>query len=309
MGALLVAGLLIAVGRLGHGASPGAGDPGETATVRNGVIAFTVNVSSGWHVGTVNPDGVYRVILTDGVRDYGTSWSPDGTQIAYDTDQEGIWIMNADGTGKRQLTDGGDMFPRWSPEGTQIAFSRNGRGMFRANKDLMWATSHLWVVNSDGTGEHQVTSGEVGDVAGSWSPDGSKIAFLRSSADGTGLWVINSDGTGARQVAPLDLGDGPPSWSPDGRQILYTRMGFVDGNSAPRIWVVGADGTGARELLDEWATDPTWSPDGTKIAYSNGNIWVMNADGTDPHPVTNDPNEEIQPSWGIAPASAAAPST
>jgi Tol biopolymer transport system component len=79
-------------------------------------------------------------------------------------------------------------------------------------------------------------------------------------------------------------------------------MGFVDGNSAPRIWVVGADGTGARELLDEWATDPTWSPDGTKIAFAsdrdgNFEIYVMDADGTAQTRLTINPGNDSGPTW------------
>ena len=68
------------------------------------------------------------------------TWSPDGTRIAYSND--GIWVMNADGTDPRQLTDTG-FSPTWSPDGTRIAYNRVGL--------------HLWVVNADGTNPQQLT--------------------------------------------------------------------------------------------------------------------------------------------------------
>jgi Tol biopolymer transport system component len=159
----------------------------------------------------------------------------------------------------------------------------------------------LWTIKADGTGEHQVTDGTFVDTSGSWSPDNRMISFLRVGTDGgeAGIWVVDADGSAAREVTGLgDQIDGSPSWSPDGTQIVYARDADVAGNSAPRIWVVNVDGSGDHMLLDERATDPTWSPDGTQIAYANGDIWVMNADGSDRQQITSDPHEEILPSWG-----------
>jgi Tol biopolymer transport system component len=266
----------------------------------NSPIAFTVNEPDGWHVGTVNPDGTDQRILTGGVRDYGTSWSPDGAQIAYDTDHRGIWIMNADGSHKRQLTTGDDSFPAWSPDGSQILFSRYGDAKFKADAYTSYATSHLWVVRVDGTHERQLTDARSADLAGSWSPDGTEIAFWRSDDAGSGVWVIKADGTDSREVVGLGFQvDGSAAWSADGTRILYVADGSSGGNSDPRIWMVNTDGSGAHMVLDEWARDPSWSSDGSRIAYtSGGDIWVVSADGRDAHRVTSDSAEEIQPSWG-----------
>jgi Tol biopolymer transport system component len=269
----------------------------------DGRIAFAVKEADGWHVGTVNADGTGRQILTSGVRDYGTSWSPDGTKIAYDTDNRGIWIMNADGSDKRRLTTGADSFPRWSPDGSRILFSRYGNEMFKADAYTSYSTSHLWVVNVDGTHERQLTDSKSADLAGSWSPDGTEIAFLRSDGDGSGVWVIDADGTGLRKVVGFGFQlDGSAAWSPDGTRIVYAIAGYSGGNSDPRIWMVNADGSGAHMVLDEWAQDPTWSPDGSLIAYtSGGDIWVVDVDGKGARRVTSDSAEEIQPSWGHSP--------
>lgn len=273
---------------------------GADASDVNSPIAFTAHAPDGWHVGTVNPDGTDRRVLTTGVRDYATSWSPDGTQIAYDTEDRGIWIMNADGSHKRQLTTGADSFPAWSPDTSRIVFSRYGDDMFKADAYTSYATSHLWVVHADGTHERQLTDAKSSDITGSWSPDGSEIAFIRSDGAGSGVWVINAGGTDPREV----VGFGfqlyeSAAWSPDGAQILYVVPSSSGSNSEPRIWMVNADGSDAHMVLDEWAQDPSWSPDGSLIAYtSGGDIWVVNADGENAHRVTSDSAEEIRPSWG-----------
>jgi TolB protein len=298
---LALGGAFLALRSLGaDGLSLGDGQQGS-AFPQNGAISFTVREDNAWHVGTVNPDGSDRTILTHGERDYGTSWSPDGSQIAYDTELHGsIWVMNADGSGQHQLTAGNDVFPHWSPDGTQIAFSRYGTGESGNDRQAMYPGLHVWTINADGTGARQVTDGAFVDTSGSWSPDGSMISFLRVGTEGgeAGIWVVNADGSEAREVTAIGAQiDGHPSWSPDGTRIVYARESFVAGNYAPQVWVVNVDGSGDHLLL-EGAADPMWSPDGTQIVYSDGDIWVMDADGTHRQQVTDTPEEEIVPSWG-----------
>lgn len=84
-------------------------------------------------------------------------WSPDGSQIAYTWwvfgngwSKYGINIMNADGTNTRLLVTGG-MHPSWSPDGTKIAYKKGTWG------DLGVTEARIWVINVDGTGDHQLT--------------------------------------------------------------------------------------------------------------------------------------------------------
>jgi Tol biopolymer transport system component len=86
----------------------------------------------------------------------------------------------------------------------------------------------LWVMNADGTGLKQLTSGNDDESQPAWSPDGTKILFHNH----TGIEAIYADGTPDPTIAVLGIEAGPkgvtiwyvgePSWSPDGQSIAYT---------------------------------------------------------------------------------------
>ena len=107
----------------------------------------------------------------------------------------------------------------------------------------------------------------------------------------------------------IDFGSSPPVWSPDGSKFVYTSGYALDGSDAynppvgvQNLWVVNADGSGSTPLTKLTITNcfsPVWSPDGSKIGYfsrrvvdgsdadtATSNVWVINADGSNSHPVT-----------------------
>jgi Tol biopolymer transport system component len=157
----------------------------------------------------IGRDGTGRVRLTSTPQhESDPDWSPDGGRIAYlryDDDQPGLWVMAADGSGQRQLTDrtvGSP--PDWSADGSRI---------------LHQAGDHrLYAINADGTGQRRISG--IGPVRGArWSPDGSRIALTMQDA----VWVINADGGGLHRLK----GGVYPSWSPDGRQLVYLAVSFA----------------------------------------------------------------------------------
>ena len=100
-----------------------------------------------------------------------------------------------------------------------------------------------------------------------WSPDGTRIAFVsgRLASANRDVWVIQADGTGLVNLTRDALDEGPPSWSPDGRRLAFTSAPIVPGAKSS-VEIIDADGNGRRVLAGGSA--PAWSPDGTRIAYS-----------------------------------------
>jgi len=134
--------------------------------------------------------------LTDGP-DFHPTWAPDGSKLVFARAYH-IYVVNANGTGVTQLTNGPDSddTPAWSPDGTRIVFQRN---------------AVISVMNADGT---PLAPGKTP----AWSPDGTAIGYITPDVsgphnDGTdGLMVMNADGSNPRRI-----GRGlTPVWSPVG---------------------------------------------------------------------------------------------
>jgi TolB protein len=218
------------------------------------------------------------------------AWSPDGRRIAFVITGK-LYVVNADGSGHRTLTRLGR-----GGSGASLAWSPDGRKLLLVVKSISAPgcgyCSRLWVLNADGSGLRDLTR-NLGGSRGFgawpasdavWSPDGRKIAFVRSNTR-HGVYVINADGSGVRNLTPKPRGAAyaAPAWSPDGRKIAFA--GERDGNS--EIYLMNADGSGQRSLTSDLAYDgdPGWSPDGKKITFVSNRdgryaVYVMNADGS-----------------------------
>ena len=275
-------------------------DPGTTP----GQIAFACS----WSICVANSDGSGIARLTDlksGLA-LAPSWSPDGRRIAFaslgttgEGDTSPIYVMNADGSNMKQLTDHPpvSLRPSWSPDGRQIAFLGSlGTG----EED----TPAIYVMNDDGSGVTRLVDYDVDargilgifDLSLSWSPDGRQMVF---TSFGTGdeytsaIYVMNADGSSVRQLTDHTNYDASPVWSPDGRRIAFTSWEDADTPDASGgIYVMNADGSNVTQLADDsgftrLSLSLSWSPDGRRIAFTSvkeGDTWaiyVMNADGSD----------------------------
>jgi Tol biopolymer transport system component len=157
--------------------------------------------------------------------------------------------------------------------------------------------THIYSMNDDGTDQTELTFGAVTDLSPEWSPDGSKILFLREATPGSALYVMRSDGTGLKRVTPRRIVAYFGSWSSAGDEIV-----FANGSC---LGIVKADGTSPRRLLcGGFSESPKWSPSGDLIVFSyvppSGGfnlLWTIRPDGTGLSELTYSGIPDLSPDW------------
>ena len=241
-----------------------------------------------------------------------------------------ICIMNADGTGRRQLTDlqATAFYASLSPDGQTVYFSSrqsgtyeiysidiNGNNLKRLTQNIgtLYApelspdgsriifTSNgngLWVMNPDGSDPHAITFRD--DIDPTWSPDGSMIAFASNRSGQRQLYTAKASGKQVNQVTDLNNMGGRSTWSPDGKWLAFYRGPEGDRD----IYIIKIDGSGLERLTSGGDNlGPSWSPDGEWIAFTsfrdgNNEIYKIRSDGTGLTRVTNSLTSDWQPRWG-----------
>jgi hypothetical protein len=201
-------------------------------------------------------------------------WSPDGSRIAFegwdesDPSRTGVYTARVDGSDVVRVTTSPglphDSPLDYSPDGTQLVFYR----AIRAEPDFpIDLGGSLWVVNVDGSGAHELDTGEVRPWwHADWSPDGSTILFDTERLQQTGaLWTIKPDGSDLTKVFEDPAGGFAVYgvWSPDGSKIMFalndTNDTFIHRDN--EIYAINADGTGMtlvvggsgyKYILDWW---------------------------------------------------------
>jgi Tol biopolymer transport system component len=284
------------------------GAPGSydlTVTSANST-ELAATVPAGMPVGSydlivTNPDGGTGTALDAFTVVNRTSNTAAG-RIFFTSDRPGnydVFAMNGDGSNPSNLTDhpATDWYPNGSWDGTQVAFAskRNGE------------QEEIYLMDADGSDQTRLTDNAFTNVQPVLSPDGTRIVFTAKRNDRNDLYVMNADGTGVTQITTDPGNEHKPAWSPDGTRIAfaYVRNPQPGEAWAADIYTMKADGTDRQRLtFDDQIIDtsPVWSPDGTQIAFrsmrdANAEVYVMDADGSNPTRLTDHPAWDGQPTW------------
>ncbi len=227
-------------------------------------------------------------------RDWHPTWSQDGTRIAFNSDRDGneeIYVMQANGLDQTDLTNSSsrDLSPDWSPVAEEIAFISDRDGGF-----------DLYILNvTDKTVRRVTTDGQVKSEP-DWSPDGTHITYWQQVDKAA---ILNTVDVATGEIKTLiDSGQNLwPVWSPDGSKIAYYA---ADANNSTDIFTINIASGAITNLTNDTFKNarPEWSPDGSEIVFmsdrdGNSNLYVMNADGSDPRRLTDTPENDTSPAW------------
>ena len=177
-----------------------------------------------------------------------------------------------------------DAAPDVSPDGSEILFESDRAGD---------GGSDLYVM--DTLGRHVQRLTDVGTAfEASWSPDGTKIAYVDSSFYPYRIMVMDADGSHPHTLVSDTTSLYTPRWSPDGTRIAYS--GSLPG-SPTQVFVVDVDGGNRVQVTtgSSFEYAPSWSPDGSRLVFistrdggTGGEIYTIKPDGTSPVRLTYD---------------------
>jgi Tol biopolymer transport system component len=293
--------LLVAVAGIGFAITAFRRDPNvvEQPVDGSGLIAYVEFVGGPidrWSLFTMKPDGssVTRIEVDLPGEANHPSWSPDGSRLAFDVQDDAdteIYVVDADGSNLLRLTStaGWNFMPAWSPDGSKIAYVHASS----SNHDI-------WIMDADGSNPVRLTHDADFDLHPTWSPDGRNLAFESNRSGSPEIYVMDIKGSNVSMLTNTPGFDGSPEWAPDGRGIA-----FVSEREGPGIYLLDVGGGGVRKVASGERVgpmEPEWSPDGARIAYTSGAerggvaIHVVDLPSGEALALT-DPGDICCPSW------------
>jgi len=233
---------------------------------------------------------------------YHTKWSPTGTHIAYttrDSDGAEIWMHDFSSGQSSVLVEemNGDLTMNWNADGTKLAFGAydgNSRHQIytvdiatrnilqvtyndtpsfqpewnKVTDQILYSTNNnLWIVNSDGSSNSQLTTDSRGYSVPAYSWDCNFIVFERYSPSNIDIYIIDSDGANERRITTHEARDDRPRFSPDGSEIVFESW---RNGTREEIWIYSIATSALRQVTfpPQSGAMPDYSPDGTQLVVT-----------------------------------------
>ena len=221
---------------------------------------------------------------------YSPAFGPDAA-LYFHEQRDGASVLKvAHTTGRGEITEVSSIVddrslnfhPRPSPDGSRVAFDSDRDG-----------TRAVFVANADGTGAVRI-SGPGYAAVPSWSPDGTRLAFVRAESDQPkvwNVWTAAPDGSQLQRRTHHAMGQAwGASWFPDGRRIAYsveTRLVVLDLQS-------GVTTSVSSPVAGRLVRTPAVSPDGRRIIFQvhREGVWLLEVATREMYRVLDDPTAE-----------------
>jgi TolB protein len=236
-----------------------------------------------------------RLVADDIVQRFTGRRGVSSTEIAYVSDSgkrnKEIWVMSADGSNKRRLTNNGsiNLFPSWSPNANTLVYTSFKGGL-----------SELYLLFRGTRPGVKLIQTHDEKFRGVWAPNDGTIAAVVSRQGNTDLYTVASDGKNPKRITDDRSIESSPAWSPDGRKLAFVS----DRTGSPQIFVKDLESGDVRRLTynGDYNASPAWSPTGEWIAYAAqaGNdfdIYLITPDGSFTQPLVSAARSDEDPAW------------
>jgi Tol biopolymer transport system component len=253
-------------------------------------IAFLETEQGKSNIWIVSPQGKNPSQLTHTQEIMNFQWSPDSSKIVYEEAASGlssISIVNVLNGESSVLISGKSQeyrTPVWNTNGSSIAFSSNSTGSY-----------HIWMVNDNGNGLKQLTSGNGSDLSPKFSPIGSALLYISNKSDFWDVWTLNLESGGNTDVTAVSSqamgsklfidGMNPEVyaiWNPNASRVLFSEGSsgnnslYVAQASNAKMSLFGRVAIGSSQFFisglvvgrSVLRSSYDWNPDGSQVAYS-----------------------------------------
>lgn len=233
-------------------------------------------------------------------------WSEDGARIQflsheeeYESDDAVVGSVAVGGGDEQHRSLGVPVgAAAWPPTGWPLIYIPNSRTITGLKGKRVGPNPDLWRLDSLYGKPRRILESRLEEEDPLFSPDGTKITFMRHRERSSSLWMANADGVNPRRLAGNLLGPSAAAWSPDGRYIALSTFSRKKDDRRCHLYVLPADGGRLRQIVDEeiLTNRPAWTPDGRWITFStyDGEIRKIRFDGTGLQTIARLPGKEIR---------------